>query len=241
MCGRYSLFTPPEQLEARFDVAVETYEPRYNAAPGQSLAVIPDRDDGALARMEWGLVPSWADERDGHINARGETLGERPSFRDAFEGSAGDGLAAGRCLVPADGFYEWVDEGGTSQPYRVRLTGDRPFAMAGLWSQWRPETTQTGLDAFGGGGPATGEPDIVETFAIVTTEPNDVVDDLHHRMAVVLPPEAERQWLSAAPDDARDLLEPYPDDEMEAYPVSPAVGDPANDSPALVDPLDEPT
>jgi putative SOS response-associated peptidase YedK len=238
MCGRYSLFTPPAELADRFDVSVEGYEPRYNAAPGQSLPVIADRNDGSLARMEWGLVPSWADERDGHINARGETLHEKPTFRDAFEGGGGD-LATGRCLVPADGFYEWVDEGDTSQPYRVRLTDDRPFAMAGLWSQWRPATTQTGLSAFGdGSGPADDEPDIVETFAIVTTDPNEVVGDLHHRMAVILSPEDERRWLSADPDEARALLEPYPDDEMEAYPVSRAVNDPANDSPALVDPLD---
>jgi len=239
MCGRYSLFTPPEELADRFDVTVETYEPRYNAAPGQSLPVITDRDRGALTRLEWGLVPSWADERDGHINARGETVNQKPTFREAFTGTSGE-LAAGRCLVPADGFYEWVDEGDTSQPYRVRLRDDRPFAMAGLWSQWRPETTQTGLSAFGDGGGPADEPDIVETFTVVTTEPNEVVGDLHHRMAVILSPENETRWLSAAPGDARDLLEPYPADEMEAYPVSRAVNDPANDSPALVDPLDGP-
>jgi len=238
MCGRYSLFTPPEELADRFDVTVEAYEPRYNAAPGQSLPVIADRNSEALTRMEWGLVPSWADERDGHINARGETAHEKPAFREAVTGTTGE-LAAGRCLVPADGFYEWVDRGDTSQPHRVRLTGDRPFAMAGLWSQWRPETTQTGLSAFGGGdGPADEEPDIVETFAVVTTTPNEVVDDLHHRMAVILSPAEERQWLTADPGDARDLLDPYPADEMEAYPVSRAVNDPANDAPALVDPVD---
>jgi putative SOS response-associated peptidase YedK len=237
MCGRYSLFTPPEEFEDRFDVTVETYEPRYNAAPGQSLPVITDRDETTVTGMEWGLVPSWADERDGQINARGETVHEKPTFREAFARSEGD-LAAGRCLVPADGFYEWVEEGGTSQPYRVRLTGDRPFAMAGLWSQWRPETTQTGLSAFGGGDGPAAEPDIVETFTVVTTEPNSVVGDLHHRMAVILPPEDEQRWLSADPGEAQDLLDPYPGAEMEAYPVSPAVGDPANDSPALVEPLD---
>ena len=237
MCGRYSLFTPPEELEDRFDVTIETHEPRYNAAPGQSLPVITDRDETTVTRMEWGLVPSWADERDGQINARGETVHEKPTFREAFARSEGD-LAAGRCLVPADGFYEWVEEGGTSQPYRVRLTGDRPFAMAGLWSQWRPETTQTGLSAFGNGDGPTAEPDIVETFTVVTTEPNSVVGDLHHRMAVILPPEDEQRWLSADPGEARDLLDPYPGAEMEAYPVSPAVGDPANDSPALVESFD---
>ncbi len=237
MCGRYSLFTPESVIAERFDVTVEGYEPRYNAAPGQSLPVITDRDDGSLGRMEWGLVPSWADERDGHINARAETLRERPSFREAFTGTEGE-LAAGRCLVPADGFYEWVDSGETSQPYRVRLSGDRPFLMAGLWSQWRPETAQTGLSAFSDGDGPAAEPDVVETFAIVTTEPNNVVADLHHRMAVILQPGAERRWLSADPGVARELLDPYPGDEMEAYPVSRAVNDPANDTPELVDPVD---
>ncbi len=238
MCGRYSLFASPDEIAERFDVSASTYEPRYNAAPGQSLPVIADRDDETLTRMEWGLVPSWADDRDGQINARSETLHEKPTFRDAFEGTGGE-LAAGRCLVPADGFYEWVDEGDTSQPYRVRLTDDRPFVMAGLWSQWRPETTQTGLSAFGDGtGPDDDEPDVVETFAIATTEPNAVVGDLHHRMAVILPPGREREWLTADPGDARELLEPYPAAEMEAYPVSRAVNDPANDAPELVDPLD---
>lgn len=241
MCGRYTLFTPPEELADRFDVTVEEYQPRYNAAPGQSLPVITDRNGGTLTRMEWGFVPSWADERDGHINARGETVQEKPTFREAFAGTTGE-LAAGRCLVPADGFYEWVEEGDTNQPYRVRLTNDRPFAMAGLWSQWRPETTQTGLSAFGdGSGPTDDEPDIVETFTVVTTEPNEVVGDLHHRMAVILSPDEERRWLSADPDDACGLLEPYPDAEMETYPVSLAVNHPANDRPELVDPVDEAT
>ena len=235
MCGRYSLFTPPADLARRFDVAVEGYEPRYNAAPGQSLPVIAGRDTSRVTRMEWGLVPSWADERDGHINARAETVGEKPTFRAAFERADGE-LAAGRCLVPADGFYEWVDEDGGRQPYRVRFDDDRPFAMAGLWSQWRPETTQTGLSAFGDGDGPTTDPDIVETFAVVTTEPNDVVADLHHRMAVILPAAAESRWLSAGPGEAGDLLAPYPGDGMEAYPVSRAVNDPANDSPELVDP-----
>jgi putative SOS response-associated peptidase YedK len=242
MCGRYSLFVSPDDLADRFGVAVEGYEPRYNAAPGQDLPVIADDRTDRLTRMEWGLVPSWADSRDdgGHINARAETLSETPSFSDAFAQTGGE-LAAGRCLVPADGFYEWVDSGGERQPYRVRLADERPFAMAGLWAQWRPATTQTGLDAFaneraGASSDRSGEsPEVVETFAIVTTEPNDVVGDLHHRMAVVLPAEAESRWLSAPPDEARDLLDPYPGDQMEAYPVSQAVNDPANDSPAVVE------
>jgi putative SOS response-associated peptidase YedK len=242
MCGRYSLFVPPDELANRFGVDTTGYEPRYNAAPGQSLPVITDDSADRLTRMEWGLIPSWADSRDdgGHINARAETLRETPSFRPSFEGDDGP-LAAGRCLVPADGFYEWVDRDGDRQPYRVRLADDRPFAMAGLWAQWQPETTQTGLDAFAGGAAndgSAGDASLVETFTIVTTEPNDLVGELHHRMGVILPESGEARWLSASPDAAADLLAPYPGEEMEYYPVSQAVNSPANDSPAVAEPVD---
>jgi putative SOS response-associated peptidase YedK len=239
MCGRYSLFVSPADLADHFGVDTTGYEPRYNAAPGQSLPVITDEDTDRLTRMEWGLIPSWADSRDdgGHINARAETLRETPSFRPSVE-RAGGPLAAGRCLVPADGFYEWVDRDGGRQPYRVTLTDDRPFAMAGLWAQWQPETRQTGLDAFGDGADDGGESDIVETFTIVTTEPNDLVGELHHRMGVILPESERERWLSAPPEAAVDLLAPYPGEEMEYYPVSQAVNSPANDSPAVAEPVE---
>ena len=236
MCGRYSLFVPPEDISERFDVDVSAYEPRYNAAPSQSLPVITDEHAETLKTMEWGLVPSWADSRDdgGHINARAETLGETPSFRAAFEQEPHGEFSAGRCLVPADGFYEWVEANGRKQPYRVTLGDDEPFAMAGLWARWRPPTTQTGLDAFAGGDTDAGT-DIVETFTIVTTEPNDLVSKLHHRMAVILPRDEEHRWLSETQSEARELLQPYPGDQMRAYPVSTLVNSPSNDSPAVVE------
>jgi putative SOS response-associated peptidase YedK len=240
MCGRYSLFAPPDEIEARFDATfAEEFQPRYNAAPSQSLPVVPNTDADSIETKEWGFVPSWADDRDdfGFINARAETLAEKPTFRDAFEQSGTDELQVGRCLVPADGFYEWTQRNGTKRPYRVTLADGEPFAMAGLWAQWRPSQTQTGLDAFGGGDGKT-EPDTVETFGIVTTEPNDLVADLHHRMAVVLPEHREREWLTASPEGATDLLQPYPSDEMRAYPVSTRVNDPSNDSPAVVERAD---
>jgi len=239
MCGRYSLFVPPDELADRFGVDVSQYEPRYNAAPGQSLPVIADERADALTRMEWGFVPPWADDRRdaGHINARSETLTKRASFRDAFAREGNGELRAGRCLVPADGFYEWVDTGGQKQPYRVTLADEQPFVMAGLWAQWQPQTTQTGLDAFAGGSELENAPDaeLLETFAVVTTEPNAVVADLHHRMAVILPDDDARRWLEGTTDEAATLLEPYPGDRMRAYPVSRAVNDPQNDSPAVVE------
>jgi len=237
MCGRYSLFVPPEDLAGQFDITVEEYRPRYNAAPSQELPVITDQDSERLRRLEWGLIPSWADSRDGggHINARAESAADKPSFRDSFQQSGGD-LAAGRCLVPADGFYEWVEEDGGKQPYRVTLDEEGAFAMAGLWAQWRPPTTQTGLDSFGSD--SQPETEIVETFTVVTTAPNDLVADLHHRMAVILDPSEYDQWLTADPDEAAALLDPYPSEKMDAYPVSTAVNDPANDSPSVVEPIE---
>lgn len=239
MCGRYSLFVPPEDLADRFKVDVSAYEPRYNAAPGQSLPIITDAEAETLQTLEWGFVPPWADARDdgGHINARGETLAETPSFRDAFEQEVDGDLRAGRCLVPADGFYEWVETDGGKQPYRVALADDEPFAMAGLWAQWKPPTTQTGLDSFAGG-TTNEEADVVETFTVVTTEPNDLVADLHHRMAVILGEGDERRWLHGSTADAAELLTPSPAEGMCTYPVSTAVNDPSNDSPAVVKPVE---
>lgn len=238
MCGRYSLFAPPKDLGSRFDVRIEEYTPRYNAAPGQQLPVITDEQPDQLHRLEWGLIPQWAEKKSdgGHINARAETVAEKASFRDAFEQRNGE-FAAGRCLVPADGFYEWVEQTGGKQPYRVTLDDERPFLMAGLWTAWEPPTTQTGLDAFRSEG-STEENEVIETFTIVTTEPNEFVADLHHRMAVILPEDNPREWLTAPPERARELLEPYPAEEMDAYPVSTAVNDPANDSPAVLEPAE---
>jgi len=245
MCGRYTLFTPAADLEARFDADFAGVEPSYNCAPGQDLPVIADEDPSAATRMEWGLTPSWADESFGLINARAETVREKRSFADAFERR--------RCLVPADGFYEWVDGGskdgsrggsGGKTPYRVAFEDDRPFAMAGLYERWEPpepETTQTGLGAFGGGAGEEGGSDdgsgTIETFTIVTTEPNDLVADLHHRMAVVLDPSEEETWLRGDPDEAAALLDPYPADELTAYPVSTRVNSPAVDAPELIEPI----
>ncbi|MEF8782464.1 MAG: SOS response-associated peptidase [Haloarculaceae archaeon] len=237
MCGRYSLFAPPEDVEDLFGATFsEPFEPRYNAAPRQSLPVIPDAAPATIETMEWGFVPPWADDRSefGYINARAETLAEKPTFRGAFAGDGGDDLRVGRCLVPADGFYEWTETGGGKQPYRITLTDGEPFAMAGLWAEWRPSGTQTGLDAFGSG-EVDAEPEVVSTYTIVTTEPNDLVGDLHDRMSVILPRERERRWLREGAEAVADLLAPYPAREMQAYPVSQTVNDPSNDSPAVVE------
>lgn len=229
MCGRYSLFAPFSDVEERFGATFEySFDPRYNAAPSQSLPVITNDEPDVIQQMEWGLVPSWADDRSafGLINARAETLGEKASFSDAYERR--------RCVVPADGFYEWAETDDGTVPYRVTLADESVFGMAGLWERWVPERRQTGLAEFGGGGDVDGEPAPVETFTVVTTEPNDVVEELHDRMAVVLDPENAAGWLHG--DDAvrQSLLGPY-DGEMRAYRVSRAVNDPGNDSPVVAE------
>jgi putative SOS response-associated peptidase YedK len=247
MCGRYTLFTSAADLAARFGADFGAVEPSYNCAPGQDLPVIADQSPDRAARMKWGLTPAWAEESFDLINARAETVREKRSFADAFERR--------RCLVPADGFYEWVDGGGPDgddgrdggsgkTPYRVAFEDDRPFAMAGLYERWEPpepETTQTGLDAFGGGSGGEGadadDGGPVETFTVVTTEPNDLVADLHHRMAVILDPDEEETWLRGDPDEAFELLDPYPGDELTAYPVSTRVNSPAVDAPELIEPV----
>ncbi|KAB1188352.1 MULTISPECIES: SOS response-associated peptidase [Haloferax] len=230
MCGRYTLFTPPEDLQERFGAEpTRPLEARYNCAPSQELPVVTNEAPDEFRFLKWGLVPSWADSAkvgNDRINARGETVRQKRSFADAYESR--------RCLVPADGFYEWVDRGGSKQPYRVAFEDDRPFAMAGLWERWTPQTKQTGLGDFGSGDPSR-EQEPLETFTIVTTEPNDLISELHNRMAVVLAPDEEETWLHGDPDEAASLLDPYPDDELTAYPVSTRVNSPANDGPRLIE------
>lgn len=223
MCGRYALSSPADVRE-RYGVDGEATV-TYNAAPSQSLPVVGEADPEAFTSMEWGLVPPWADDdSDAFVNARGETLREKRSFRDAYERR--------RCVVPADGFYEWHD--GT--PYYFERADGRPFVMAGVWEPYTPETTQTGLGEFasnGGSGPdRTAE--TRRTFAVVTAEATGVVADYHHRASVVLDPDEATRWLTA--DDPADLLDPSLPD-LSVRRVSTAVDDPTVDRPDLVDPV----
>jgi len=231
MCGRFTLFVPAGELGERFEVSVpDSYAPSYNVAPGEAIPVIATDDPDALQFRTWGLVPAWADEPDGgQINARAETIEERPSFRDA--------VARRRCLVPADGFYEWTDGESGRQPYRIAYEDDRPFAMAGIWERWEGVESQAGLGDFAGGSDG---PDAVvrETVSIVTTEAVEPVTALHDRMPVVLPRADERAWLDAEdPEQRADLLQPLAESGLRTYPVSRAVNDPGNDDPALVEPI----
>ncbi len=201
MCGRYSLTTPAEAVIRAFDASPGLdLAPRFNAAPAQDLPVV--RGAGReMVSLRWGLVPHWAKDISAtkpQINARGETVGSKPTFRDAF--------ARRRCLVPADGWYEWQGERGAKQPYRICRPDGGLFAFAGIWERWGGE----GADA-------------LESFAIITTGASRDLAHIHHRMPVILDPARYESWLDVEgipPDRASELLEPAPENDFTAYTVS---------------------
>jgi putative SOS response-associated peptidase YedK len=220
VCGRFTLTADLDFLVERFQIAYPVafeYKPRYNIAPSQDVpAVIRGERGNKLGTLRWGLVPFWAkDPSVGYkmINARSETAATKPSFREA--------LRTKRCLILADGFYEWKKEGQRKQPYRIFLKGGKPFAFAGLWSVWEKGDVR------------------LATCTILTTTANALLADLHDRMPVILPEEAEDVWLDplASFDDIRALLKRYPADAMDYYPVSDAVNSPKNDDRTLIEPL----
>jgi putative SOS response-associated peptidase YedK len=222
MCGRYSITTPIEGLRQIFLFEeLPNLEARYNVAPSQEVPAVRLEDDGKrhLRMLRWGLIPFWAKDRKiGYktINARAETVADKPAFRSAFRQR--------RCLIPADGFYEWHTEDGGKQPYRVVMADGSPFAFAGLWESWRdPEAGET-----------------VESCTIIVTDANATLRPIHHRMPVILPPAAYGPWLD--PEAGRDaleaLLQPCPDDVVAAYKVSTHVNKPANDDAACIEPLE---
>ncbi len=232
MCGRYTLSSPGEVVAEVFDlVDVPEVLPRYNLAPTQEAAVVRVPAPGAprqLARLRWGLIPAWAkDPAIGNrmINARAESAGEKPAYRDSFRRR--------RCLVPADGFYEWKRVGKGKQPYLIRRRDRRPFAFAGLWSAWHaPHPPNTAPDAL----PR-------ETFTILTTSPNDLMHGIHDRMPVILDRADFAAWLDPGNRDAaalQALLVPAPADDWEAVPVSTRVNSPAHDAADCIEPLAAP-
>lgn len=219
MCGRYAITSAPEALRALFRYAEQPNFPaRFNIAPTQPIPIvrlIEGRRQFALVR--WGLVPSWVKDPNAFsllVNARGESACDKPAFRNAMKYR--------RCLIPADGFYEWQARGkGPKQPFYIHARSGEPLAFAGLWESWM--------------GPNGEE---VETALIVTTEANETLRPLHDRMPVVVPPEAFDLWLNTREVDsetAMALIRPAPDDLLEAYPVSTAVNRVANDNPKLIE------
>jgi putative SOS response-associated peptidase YedK len=216
MCGRTSLAVDPATLATRFGVDVPSdTSPRYNIAPGEELLTVRNTDPEMVTSLTWGLVPNWAeDPADGPapINARSEGIDENRLFADAF--------AERRCLVLADGFYEWGGVRGRKQPYRIERVDGEPFAYAGVWEHW---SDPAGTDDRW-------------TCSILTTEANETVGAIHDRMPVMLRPGEESTWLENNGVDAwKSVTDPYPDEELHAYPVSSRVNDPSNDGPGLVE------
>jgi putative SOS response-associated peptidase YedK len=222
MCGRFSQAQIAE-LDREIARLLEgpPIEPRYNVAPTQNAAVVRERPDGdrVVQLLRWGLIPRWAtDSAIGNrmINARAETAPEKPAFKTPFQRH--------RCLVPADGFYEWQKTGGAKQPFFIRREDQRPLWLAGLWDRWE-------------GGPEGA----IDSFTILTTEPNEIVAPIHNRMPVILRPEDLDAWLDPANRDVgslRALLGPFPAEEMTAYPVSRYVNSPRNEGPECVSPVE---
>lgn len=211
MCGRYTLITDISRIAESFGVAPTLEaQPRYNIAPTQDIVAILNNGSPHLSLLRWGLIPAWAkDETIGSrmINARAETLAEKPSFRGLLRGK--------RCLVVADGFYEWQAEGKSKTPMYITLQDGQPFAFAGLWDLWKsPDGRQ------------------VQSCTIVTTEPNELMAPIHNRMPAILRPKAYEDWLNPQLRDEQvltHLLKPYPTELMKARAVSKLVNNPRND------------
>jgi putative SOS response-associated peptidase YedK len=218
MCGRYTLRTPIDVLAEGFEIQEypSSITPNYNVAPTQEVAAVVEEDEmRKLEMFHWGLIPSWAkDPSIGNkmVNARAETVSEKPSFRSAFKKR--------RCLILADGFYEWQKTDDGKQPYHIKMQDDSPFAFAGLWEIWKDEEE-------------------IRSCTIITTAANDLMDEIHHRMPVILPPDDYDMWLDPDFDEKEpltSLLKPYSSDKMEAYIVSRRVNKPSNNEPSVVEP-----
>jgi putative SOS response-associated peptidase YedK len=217
MCGRFALTVDPADLQDAFPEFTfpAQYAARYNIAPTQPILALPNNGTGKADFFLWGLIPSWAkDPSIGSrmINARAETLAEKPAFRAAYKYR--------RCIIFANGFFEWQARPGTKTkvPHLIHLKSGKPFAFAGLWEHWQsPDGAE------------------LKSATIITTEPNELMSTIHNRMPVILPGAAQAQWMDPAPrSDLQALLVPYPAGEMEAYPISTLVNSPANDRPEIV-------
>jgi putative SOS response-associated peptidase YedK len=222
MCGRYTLISAPEAIRALFRYPERpNFPPRYNIAPAQPIAIVRlARGEREFALVRWGLLPSWMKDPRAFsllINARGESVQDKPAFRAA--------MRRRRCLIPADGFYEWKRAGARKQPYYIRRADGAPLAFAGLWETWT--------------GPNGEE---LETAAIVTTTANRQLAAIHDRMPVILEPDAFELWLDCDRVDAKTaaaLIAPAREGLLELHPVSAAVNRTANDAPALIEPMPE--
>lgn len=222
MCGRYTLFASMDDIVERFMVDVfeeEIYEPSYNIAPSQQvIAIINDGSRNRLGQLRWGLIPPWAkDEKIGYktINARGETVAEKPSFRNAYRKK--------RCILPADSFYEWQRDGKNKTPINIKLKDGGLFGLAGLWESWKSPDGK-----------------LIHSCTVVTTESNELMKPIHDRMPVILKPESEGIWLNPniqEPDVLNQLIKPFDAEQMETFIVSNDVNSPKMNHEGLIVPV----
>ena len=222
MCGRFTLTVNPADLQDTFSDFnfPAKFAPRFNIAPSQPVLAIPNDEKYNADFFVWGLIPMWAkDPEIGNrlINARGETLAEKPSFRGSYRHK--------RCLILSDGFYEWKTFGSrkTKTPYYIHMQNRKPFAIAGLWDHWESPDGSS-----------------IKTCTIITTTPNELMESIHDRMPVILHPRDYAKWLNPAPqtpENLQPLIKPFPADAMTAYPVSTLVNKVTNDTPELVVPV----
>ncbi len=222
MCGRFTLHTNPADLLAAFGgfTFPDNLEPRYNIAPSLNILHVTNEGEKTVSLAKWGLVPFWAkDAKIGNrmINARAESLATKPSFRDAYQHR--------RCLIIADGFFEWKKEadGKSKIPMYITMKSGNPFAFAGLWETWKQP-----------------DGDLLRTCTIITTEPNDLMASIHHRMPVILPDNTYDLWLDPGtiePEVLNGLLKPYPAEEMTAHPVNLTVNSPRHDEKDCIEPV----
>ncbi len=221
MCGRFSFAVIAEMIENHFHVRVDTntYKPRYNCAPSQDIAVISNEKPYELSYYRWGLIPFWAKDKtigNKMINAKAETIDRKPSFKNSFRRK--------RCLVPADGFYEWKKVNSKEKiPYRITMKDGSPFAMAGVWDTWKDENGEA-----------------INSFAIITTEPNELMKNIHTRMPVILKSGEERIWIEEPnPEILKSLLRPIDSEFLTAFRVSKLVNSPSNDNPEVAKKIPE--
>ncbi len=221
MCGRYTLAKPFKSIVTHFKTKASQlgFKERFNIAPSQNVPVVIQDDVGRqVCALRWGLIPHWAkDDSSGMktINARAETISEKPSFRDSFRKK--------RCLVPADGFIEWARSAKEKTPKYINLKSNELFGMAGLWAEWN------------------GNGQSIQTFSIITTEANDLIGKVHHRMPVILNPESYSRWLdpSESSSQLKSLLAPFPSEKMSVRSISKAVNSAKNDNPECLNPLEQ--
>ena len=224
MCGRFVQNIPFETLQQNFNICTTDADilPNYNVAPTQEiLTIIKHDNENKLERLHWGLVPFWAKDisiGSRMINARAETVSQKPSFRNAFKKR--------RCLIPADGFYEWTGEKGNKQPYYVSIPSGEPFAFAGLWESWTDKESD--------------EKSVYKSCTIITTAASESICEIHHRMPAILDPKFHEKWLDVEIQDPKEL-EPILQDgiihDMKYYPVSTFVNSVKNNDPNCIKPV----